>query len=182
MSRVGKQPIPIPDGVTATLDGQTCTVRGPMGELSHEAHPDVRVTIDDGRIIVTRPSDTPLHRSLHGLTRALLQNMVTGVTGGFRKTLEIRGTGYRAQLQGTKLVLSVGFSHTVELEPLEGATFELESPTLIHVSGIDKQVVGQQAALVRRVRPPEPYKGKGIRYAGELVRIKAGKTAAGVGG
>lgn len=182
MSRVGKEPIPIPDSVTVTLDGQNCTVRGPMGELSHEAHPNVRVTIDDGRIIVTRPSDTPLNRSLHGLTRALLQNMITGVTEGFRKTLEIRGTGYRAQLQGTKLVLNVGFSHTVEMEPLEGATFELESPTLLHVSGIDKQVVGQQAALVRRVRPPEPYKGKGIRYAGEQVRIKAGKTAAGVGG
>ncbi|MDP6607195.1 MAG: 50S ribosomal protein L6 [Dehalococcoidia bacterium] len=190
MSRVGKQPIPIPSGVTVTLgegapgdggsDGTPCTVKGPKGELSHTAHPDVRVTMDGDAVIVTRPSDAPEHRALHGLTRALLANMVTGVTDGFRKTLEIVGTGYRAQLQGKSLVLNVGFSHQVEMEPLDGAEFEVETPTLIHVSGIDKQVVGQQAALVRAVRPPEPYKGKGIRYQDEVVRRKAGKARIGV--
>ena len=185
MSRIGKQPISIPDGVTVTLDGAAgevvCTVKGPKGELRQDVHPDISVTIDGGQIIVTRPSDTPKHRALHGLTRALLQNMVIGVTEGYRKTLEIVGTGYRATLEGETLVLNVGFSHRVTVEPLAGVSFEVESPTRLHVAGIDKQVVGQQAGLVRRVRPPEPYKGKGIRYAGELVRIKAGKTAAGVG-
>ena len=186
MSRIGRQPIPIPEGVTVTLDPPSedgavrCTVSGPRGVLTHDVHPQIRVTIDDGRVIVTRPSDTPKHRSLHGLTRALLNNMVTGVTDGFRKTLEIVGTGYRAQLQGEALVLNVGFSHQVTLEPLEGATFELETPTRVHVVGIDKQIVGQQAEMVRRVRPPEPYKGKGIRYAGEIVRRKAGKARIGL--
>src|SRR5690606_34740603 len=121
-------------------------------------------------------TDQPEDRALHGLTRALIQNMVTGVTDGFRKSLELQGTGYRAQLQGSTLVLNVGYSHPIEMKPLDGATFEVETPTLVHVSGIDKQVVGQQAALVRRVRPPEPYHGKGIRYRGELVRLKAGKS------
>lgn len=184
MSRIGKQPIPIPGGVTVTLgaadrSGTPCTVKGPKGELSHTVHPNVRVTLDGDMLIVTRPSDTPAHRSLHGLTRALLYNMVVGVTDGFRKTLQIVGTGYRAQLQGQSLVLSVGFSHTVELAPLEGVEFEVETPTRIHVSGIDKQAVGQQAALVRQVRPPEPYKGKGIRYENEVVRRKAGKARIG---
>ena len=181
MSRVGKEPIPIPDGVTVTLDGQRCTVKGAKGELWHEVHADIRVTVDDGRIIVTRPSDAPSHRALHGLTRALLNNLVAGVTEGFRKTLEIVGTGYRAQLQDGTLVLNVGYSHSVEMEPLAGVTFELESPTRVHVTGIDKQVVGQQAALVRRVRPPEPYKGKGIRYEDEVVRRKSGKARVGTG-
>ena len=181
MSRVGKRPIPIPDGVTVTLEGQSCTVSGPRGELGHDVHREIRVSVDGGEVIVTRPSDVPRHRSLHGLTRALLQNMVVGVTDGYRRTLEIVGTGYRAQMQGTSLVLSVGFSHTVEVTPIEGAEFELESPTRVHVTGIDKQVVGQQAALVRRVRPPEPYKGKGIRYQGEAVRRKAGKARATIG-
>ena len=187
MSRVGRQPVSIPDGVTVTLDppsggtGQRCRVSGPRGELSHLAHRRIGVRVEDGQIIVTRSSDAPQDRSLHGLTRALLSNMVTGVTDGFRRTLEIVGTGYRAQLQGETLVLTVGFSHAVELEPIAGATFELESPTRIHVTGIDRQVVGQQAALVRRVRPPEPYKGKGIRYQGEAVRRKAGKAKVGTG-
>ena len=181
MSRIGKEPIPIPDGVTVTLDGQRCTVKGAKGELSHEVHADIHVTVDDGRIIVTRPSDTPTHRALHGLTRALLKNLVAGVTEGFRKTLEIVGTGYRAQLQDKTLVLNVGYSHTVEMEPLPGVAFELESPTRVHVIGIDKQVVGQQAALVRGVRPPEPYKGKGIRYENEVVRRKSGKARVGTG-
>lgn len=177
MSRVGRQPIPIPQGVDATLDGQHCAVRGPRGQLEQEIHPEIAVSITGGEIIVTRPSNAAPHRALHGLTRALLSNMVLGVTEGFRKSLEIRGTGYRAELRGQSLVLTVGFSHTVELEPLEGATFEVETPTLVHVAGIDKQIVGQQAALVRRVRPPEPYRGKGVRYLGEVVRQKAGKRA-----
>ncbi|MEE8337312.1 MAG: 50S ribosomal protein L6 [Dehalococcoidia bacterium] len=186
MSRIGKQPISIPDGVTVTLDGAAgavvCVVKGPKGELHQDVHPDISVTIDSGQLIVTRPSDTPKHRALHGLTRALLQNMVVGVTEGYRKTLEIVGTGYRATLEGETLVLNVGFSHRVTVEPLAGVSFEVESPTRLHVSGIDKQAVGQQAALVRRVRPPEPYKGKGIRYLGEVVRRKAGKARIGVGG
>ncbi len=181
MSRIGKEPIPIPDGVTVTLDGQRCTVKGAKGELSLEVHADICVAVDDGRIIVTRSSDAPTHRALHGLTRALLNNLVAGVTEGFRKTLEIVGTGYRAQLQDETLVLSVGYSHSVELEPLPGVAFELESPTRVHVIGIDKQMVGQQAALVRRVRPPEPYKGKGIRYENEVVRRKSGKARVGTG-
>jgi len=125
---------------------------------------------------VTRPSDAPEHRALHGLTRALIANMVSGVTDGFRKSLELRGTGYRAQMQGQTLVLNVGYSHPVEITPLEGISFEVETPTLVHVDGIDKQAVGQQAALVRRTRPPEPYHGKGVRYVGEYVRQKAGKA------
>jgi large subunit ribosomal protein L6 len=176
MSRVGKLPVPVPSGVTVTLEDGRCLVKGPKGSLEQDVHPDVRVSLDDGQVVVTRPSDAPEHRSLHGLTRALIANMVTGVTDGFRRTLEIQGTGYRAEVRGKNLVLTVGFSHPVEMEPLEGATFELETPTRLHVTGIDKQVVGQQAALVRRVRPPEPYRGKGIRYQGEVVRLKAGKS------
>lgn len=181
MSRVGKAPIPVPDGVTVTLDGQQCTVKGPKGELTREVHPDIRVTQDGDTLIVTRPSNSPTHRSLHGLTRALVNNMVIGVTEGFRKSLEIRGTGYRAIMQGDGLVLNLGFSHTVEMKPLEGATFELESPTIVHIDGIDKQIVGQQAALLRWVRPPDVYRGKGIRYLGEEIRLKAGKAKAGIG-
>jgi large subunit ribosomal protein L6 len=186
MSRIGKQPVSIPTGVTVTLDDAAgsvaCVVKGPKGELRHEVHPDMRVSVDDSAVIVTRPSDAPQHRALHGLTRALVQNMVVGVTEGFRKTLEIVGTGYRATLEGETLVLNVGFSHQVMMQPLDGVSFEVESPTRLHVVGIDKQVVGQQAALVRRVRPPEPYKGKGIRYQDEVVRRKAGKARIGAGG
>jgi large subunit ribosomal protein L6 len=177
MSRVGKLPIPVPDGVTVALEDGVCRVRGPRGELAQDVHPRVRVSVEGDEVIVTRPSDAPAVRALHGLTRALIANMVTGVNEGFRKSLEIVGTGYRSELRGENLVLTVGFSHPVELEPLEGAAFEVETPTRIHVSGIDKQVVGQQAALIRKVRPPEPYRGKGIRYAGERIRMKAGKTA-----
>ena len=177
MSRVGKLPIPVPSDVTVTLDGQRVAVRGPRGELSHEVHPEITVALEEGQVIVTRPSDAPSIRALHGLTRALVANMVTGVAQGFRKSLEIVGTGYRAELRGTNLVLTVGYSHPVEMTPLPGATFELETPTRVHVSGIDKQVVGQQAALIRKVRAPEPYRGKGIRYQGERIRIKAGKTS-----
>ncbi len=176
MSRVGKAPVPVPSGVSVKLDGQRCSVTGPKGELTFEVHPAIRVSQDADELVVTRPSDAPQHRALHGLTRALIANMVTGVTDGFRKSLELRGTGYRAQLQGQQLVLNVGFSHPVEIQPLDGAQFEVETPTLVHVSGIDKQIVGQQAALVRRVRPPEPYHGKGVRYVDEYVRQKAGKA------
>ncbi len=178
MSRVGKKPIPVPAGVEVAVDGHQCRVKGPKGQLEQELHPAVRVSVDDGHVVVTRSTNQPEDRALHGLTRALIQNMVTGVTDGFRKSLELQGTGYRAQLQGSNLVLSVGYSHPVEMQPLDGAAFEVESPTLLHVSGIDKQVVGQQAALVRRVRPPEPYHGKGIRYRGEVVKLKAGKSKA----
>ena len=176
MSRVGKAPVPVPSGVSVTLDGQRCAVKGPKGELSIEVHPAIKVSQDADEVVVTRPSDTPEHRALHGLTRALIANMVTGVTDGFSKSLELRGTGYRAQMQGQTLVLNVGYSHPVEMVPLEGVQFEVETPTLVHVNGIDKQVVGQQAALVRRMRPPEPYHGKGVRYVGEYVRQKAGKA------
>lgn len=176
MSRVGKAPVPVPSGVSIKLDGQSCAIAGPKGELTFEVPAAIRVNQDADDLVVTRPSDAPQHRALHGLTRALIANMVTGVTDGFRKSLELRGTGYRAQLQGKQLVLNVGYSHPVEIDPLDGAEFEVETATLVHVSGIDKQVVGQQAALVRRVRPPEPYHGKGIRYVGEYVRQKAGKA------
>jgi large subunit ribosomal protein L6 len=176
MSRVGRLPIPVPSGVTVAMDGQRVTVRGSRGELSHEVHPDIRVTVDESQVVVTRPSDAPSVRALHGLTRALIANMVTGVSQGFRKSLEINGTGYRAELRGTNLVLTVGYSHPVEMAPIAGAAFEVETPTRLHVTGIDKQVVGQQAALIRKVRSPEPYRGKGIRYQGERIRTKAGKT------
>jgi large subunit ribosomal protein L6 len=176
MSRVGKLPVTVPSGVTVTLDGQHVRVQGPRGVLEHDVHPRIRLGQDDGTLVVTRPSDAPEVRALHGLTRALVANMVHGVTEGFRKSLEIVGTGYRAELRGSTLVLNVGYSHPVPLEPIEGAAFELETPTRVHVTGIDKQVVGQQAALVRRVRPPEPYRGKGIRYQGERIRMKAGKA------
>lgn len=176
MSRVGKAPVPVPSGVTVKVDGQLCAVKGPKGELTIDVHPAIKVSQDAEELVVTRPSDAPQSRALHGLTRALLANMVTGVTDGFRKSLELRGTGYRAQLQGKTLVLNVGYSHPVEIAPLDGVVFEVESPTLVHVDGIDKQRVGQQAALVRRTRPPEPYHGKGVRYVGEYVRQKAGKA------
>ncbi|MBM4414848.1 MAG: 50S ribosomal protein L6 [Chloroflexi bacterium] len=176
MSRIGRLPIPVPTGVDVAIDGQDVRVRGSRGELAHTMHSAIGATLDEGRIVVTRPSNAPTHRMLHGLTRALLANMVRGVSDGFRKSLEIQGTGYRAELRGQQLVLTVGYSHPVMMEPMDGAGFELESPTRLHVVGIDKQVVGQQAALVRKVRPPEPYRGKGIRYAGEVVRRKAGKT------
>lgn len=176
MSRVGKAPISIPGGVDVSLAGSTVTVKGPKGQLQWQVHEDVRVTVADGEVVVTRPDDKPDTRALHGLTRSCLANMVQGVTEGFRKTLELQGTGYRATMQGSTLVLSVGFSHPVEMKPLEGASITVENNTQVHVEGIDKQVVGQQAALIRRVRPPEPYHGKGIRYRGEVVRLKAGKT------
>jgi large subunit ribosomal protein L6 len=176
MSRVGKQPIPIPAGVEVSVRDGSCVVTGPRGTLTQALHEDVRVSVADGAVIVTRPDDQPETRALHGLTRALIANMVLGVTQGFRKSLELQGTGYRAALQGQHLMLTVGYSHPVDMTPLSGAAFTVETNTLLHVDGIDKQVVGQQAALVRRVRPPEPYHGKGIRYRGERVKLKAGKA------
>ncbi|RLT27421.1 MAG: 50S ribosomal protein L6 [Chloroflexi bacterium] len=176
MSRVGRLPIPVPSGVDVTLTGQHARVQGPRGVLEHDVHPSISVAMEEGRVVVTRPSNAPSHRALHGLTRALIANMVTGVSDGFRKSLEIQGTGYRAELRGQNLLLNVGYSHPVELEPIPGVTFEVETPTRLHIVGIDKQAVGQQAALVREQRPPEPYRGKGIRYQNEVVRRKAGKT------
>ena len=178
MSRVGRMPIDIPAGVNVNLDGHVITVKGPKGELTRTLHPDMKITVADNVITVERPSDEKEHRALHGLTRALVANMVTGVTTGFKKELEIVGVGYRAQMQGKNLVLSLGFSHPVEVVPPAGIEFACESPIKIVVRGIDKQLVGQVASNVRGYRPPEPYKGKGIRYASEYVIRKAGKAGA----
>ena len=176
MSRIGKQPIPIPSGVDVKIDGQAVTIKGKNGELHREVHRDMRVALDNGEIIVTRPSDRPSHRALHGLTRSLLANMVIGVETGFKKTLEMHGVGYRVQQMGKNIQLAVGFSHTVDVEAPKGITFEIEGNDKIIVSGSDKELVGQISAEIRKVRPPEPYKGKGIRYEGERVRRKAGKA------
>ncbi len=178
MSRIGKLPISIPSGVTITVgDENAVTVKGPKGELTANLCPEMEFAMEDGQMTVKRPSDDKEHRALHGLTRSLLHNMVVGVTEGFQKKLEIVGVGYRAQLQGAKLVLNVGYSHPVEIEPPQGISFEVPAPTKITVKGIDKQQVGQMAADIRVIRKPEPYKGKGIRYEGEFVRHKEGKTA-----
>jgi large subunit ribosomal protein L6 len=177
VSRIGKQPIPVPSGVEITIDGPAVTVKGPKGTLSQSFDSDMQITLEDGAIHVRRPSDERRHRSLHGLTRTLVANMVTGVSEGFTKNLEIVGVGYRAQLKGTDLDLSLGLSHPMVVPAPEGITFEVPAPNRISVSGIDKQRVGQVAAEIRKIRPPEPYKGKGVRYAGEHVRRKAGKAA-----
>jgi large subunit ribosomal protein L6 len=178
MSRVGKEPIAIPSGVDVTLEGRRVVVKGPNGTLAHEAPEAITVSRDGDTLIVTRPDDERENRALHGLTRSLVHNMVVGVSQGFSRELEIVGVGYRAQAQGpSKLELQVGFSHPVRFEAPEGVTFEVPQPTRIVVRGADKQVVGQVAADVRKSRPPEPYKGKGIRYADERVQRKAGKSA-----
>jgi len=190
MSRIGKLPIPVPQGVDiqSAKDG-TVTIKGPKGTLVRRLHPDMAIQVEDGRLLVTRPTDEATHRALHGLTRSLVNNMVVGVSTGYKKVLEIEGVGYRAVKEGKRLVLSLGFSHSVPIEPLEGIDFEVGQDTntrrpFITINGIDKEVVGQQAAVIRRMKPPEPYKGKGIRYQGELVRRKAGKSgkAGGKGG
>ncbi|HEX6262637.1 MAG TPA: 50S ribosomal protein L6 [Actinomycetota bacterium] len=182
MSRIGKEPIEIPDGVTVTLEGSRVSVEGPKGSLHQDVDPDMRVTVEDGRVTVERPSDVREHRALHGLTRSLIYNMVHGVTEGYQKVLEIQGVGYRATLQGNALEVQVGYSHPVRVEPPEGIEFEVPAQNRIVVRGIDKQLVGQVAADIRDIRKPEPYKGKGIRYEGEYVRKKAGKAAkAGLG-
>jgi len=181
MSRIGKAPIPVPSGVEVKIDGSVVTVKGPKGSLTQNIHPDMSVKLEDGNILVERPSDEKLHRALHGLTRTLVANMVEGVTKGYEKVLQIHGVGYRAQLSGANLNLQVGYSHPVDIVPRPGISFEVgqEANTripLIYVRGIDKQVVGQQSAEIRAVRKPEPYKGKGIRYSTEYVRRKAGKS------
>lgn len=177
MSRIGKLPVSVPAGVTITVaDGNIVTVKGPKGELSQKISEKLSIKQEDGQLLVERPSDAKEYRSLHGLSRTLINNMVLGVTEGYSKSLDVVGVGYRAQLQGKKLVLSVGYSHPVEFEEIPGITFEVPNANSIIISGIDKQLVGQVAADIRIVRPPEPYKGKGIRYSDEYVRRKAGKT------
>ena len=176
MSRIGRLAIPIPSGVEVSIDGNHVAVKGPKGQLERDLSPELRVVQEDGQLRVERPSDEKSSRELHGLTRTLVNNMVIGVTTGYRKGLEITGVGYRAQLVGKKLQLNLGYSHPVEIDPPEGITFELENPTRLAVVGIDKEMVGQVAAKVRATRKPEPYKGKGVRYAGEVVRRKAGKA------
>lgn len=177
MSRIGKLPVEVPKGVDVSLAAGTLTVKGPKGTLLFQHHPEMKVVVDDAEVRVERPSDAKNHRALHGLTRALVANMVQGVTEGFSRTLEIVGVGYKAEQQGQKLLINAGFSHTVEYMAMEGVTVDCPKPTIIVVSGADKQKVGQTAAEIRAVRPPEPYKGKGIRYQGEQIRRKAGKTA-----
>lgn len=178
MSRIGRMPIEIPAGVAVAYDNHVITVKGPKGELTRNLHPDMVVAVEGNEIKVSRPTEHKDHRSLHGLTRALVANMVTGVSEGFSKSLEINGVGYRAAKQGTKLVLTLGFSHPVEMEAPAGITIDVPAPNKIVVSGADKEVVGAIAADIRKWRKPEPYKGKGIRYEGEYVRRKAGKAGA----
>src|SRR5262245_34638964 len=179
MSRIGRQPIDIPTGVEVTIEGSTVTVKGPKGTLSQTVSPEMLLAMDDGVLTVSRPSDERQHRSLHGLTRTLIANMVAGVTNGYEKRLEIVGVGYRAALKGSDLEMALGFSHPVVFPPPQGIEFEVPAPTRITIRGIDKQLVGQVAANIRKIRKPEPYKGKGIRYEGEFVRKKAGKAAKG---
>jgi large subunit ribosomal protein L6 len=177
VSRIGKQPIPVPSGVEVAIEPELVRVKGPKGELQERVDKDMTVAQENGEIVVTRPTDRGEHRALHGLTRSLIANMVEGVTGGFEKRLEIQGVGYRAQLQGNKLVMALGYSHPVEITAPQGIEFEVPMPTRIVVRGISKQVVGETAANIRKQRPPEPYKGKGIRYEGEYVARKVGKRA-----
>jgi large subunit ribosomal protein L6 len=176
MSRIGRLPIPVPSGVDVTIDGRRVTVKGPKGELTRELHPDMTVSREDDTLVVTRPTEQKTHKQLHGLTRTLVNNMVVGVTDGYRKGLEITGVGYRAIKVGEKLQLSLGYSHQIEIDPPKGISFDVENPTRLAVIGIDKELVGQIAAKVRSTRKPEPYKGKGVRYAGEQIRRKAGKA------
>jgi large subunit ribosomal protein L6 len=177
MSRIGRRPITVPSGVDLTLtEDNFVTVKGPKGTLSQAFDQDLKITNEGGVITIERPSDHRTHRSMHGLSRTLLNNMVTGVTAGFTKNLDMTGVGYRAAMDGKTLVLNVGYSHPVRIQPADGVSFAVEGNNRISVSGFDKQVVGEEAARIRRVRPPEPYKGKGIRYEGEVIRRKAGKA------
>ena len=176
MSRIGRLPIPVPSGVDVTIDGRQVTVKGPKGTLSRALHPDMTISREDGTQVVTRPTEQKTHKQLHGLTRTLVNNMVVGVTDGYRKGLEITGVGYRAALNGRKLQLNLGYSHPIEIDPPAGVSFEVETPIKLAVVGSDKELVGEIAAKVRSTRKPEPYKGKGVRYAGEYVRRKAGKA------
>jgi large subunit ribosomal protein L6 len=176
MSRIGKRPIPVPSGVTVTLDGNTVTVKGPRGTLSRTLPEEMQVTQENGEITVARPSDEPRHRALHGLSRTLVANMVDGVTKGFQKQLDIVGVGYRAETKPYGLLLALGYSHPIEYKAPEGIKLTAQNPTTVIVDGSSKEVVGQVAAEIRSLRPPEPYKGKGIKYAGEQIRRKAGKA------
>ena len=176
MSRIGRTPITVPSGVSVALDGRSLTVTGPKGTLHRDLHPDMIVRQEDGTLVVERPTDAKMHRQLHGLTRTLVANMIEGVTNGYRKGLEITGVGYRAQKVGEKLQLNLGYSHPIEIEAPAGIGFDVETPTRLAIIGIDKELVGEIAARVRAARKPEPYKGKGVRYAGERVRRKAGKA------
>ncbi len=181
MSRVGRMPIAIPSGVTVTIDENRVKVTGPKGELSRTINPEISITREDNTLTVARPSDDQEHRSQHGLARSLINNMVTGVSSGFEKQLEIVGVGYRAEKVGEKLVFRVGYSHLVEVEPLPGITLSVEGNNRIRVAGINREAVGEMAARIRKIRPPDAYKGKGIRYAGEIVRLKPGKAGKIVG-
>jgi len=177
MSRIGRKPIPVPETVTVSIEPEVVRVSGPRGELSERVPRDITIAQEDGQLVVTRPTDRGEHRALHGLTRSLVANMVEGVTNGYQKTLEIQGVGYRAQLRGRDLELALGFSHPVSIKAPEGIEFEVPQPTRVIVKGISKQLVGEVAANIRKRRPPEPYKGKGIRYEGEYVARKVGKRA-----
>lgn len=177
MSRIGRLPVVIPEGVNVTIgDNNVVTVKGPKGTLTREMHENMKIYMEDGKVFVNRPDDEKENKALHGLTRALVNNMIIGVTDGFQKSLDLVGVGYRAQVQGKKLVLTVGYSHPVEMEEVPGITYETPAPNKILVKGIDKEMVGLMAAKIRDVRRPEPYKGKGIRYTDEVVRTKEGKT------
>ncbi len=181
MSRVGRMPVTVPQGVVVNIKKDGVTVTGPKGKLRRRFNPDMSITLNNSSLMVSRPSDSKVHRSLHGLTRSLLANMVEGVTNGFEKTLEIVGVGYRAEKAGDGLVIRVGFSHPVEVSPLPGISLAVEGVNRIKVMGIDREVVGEMAAKIRAIRPPDAYKGKGISYAGELVRLKAGKAGKAIG-
>lgn len=176
MSRIGKAPVPIPAGVTVTVDGSTVTVKGPKGELTRTFHPTMGIAIEGQTVVVTRPSDEAMHKSLHGLSRTLVANMVQGVSQGYTKTLEITGVGYKAEVKPYGLLMSLGYSHTIEVKAPKGISLKAPQPTQVIVEGTDKEVVGQVAAEIRSLRKPEPYKGKGVKYAGEIIRRKAGKA------
>ncbi len=178
MSRIGKKPVPLPAGVTARAEGHVVTIKGPKGELTRHLHPELAVRVEGGTVVVERPTDTAKHKALHGLSRTLVANMVEGVTKGYEKGLEIVGVGYRAETKPFGLTLYVGLSHPVDVKAPAGIKLTAEQPTVVRIAGSDKELVGQLAAEIRAIRPPEPYKGKGIRYAGEQVRRKAGKTGA----
>jgi large subunit ribosomal protein L6 len=177
MSRIGRLPIAVPSGVQVKIDGHKVSVKGQRGELVREFHPEIEIKLEDGKVVVTRPSDSPTHRALHGTTRALLNNMVTGVSQGFRKTLQIEGVGYRATMEGANVVFYLGYSHPIKIEPPAGIKFITdEKAKMVTIEGNDRETVGQVAANLRKLRPPEPYKGKGVLYQGERVRRKAGKA------